>query len=295
MPKYIEINDLLKSFFIENTRDEEEIANNNNDNLFSINTLLNIYNLIELLCWEQFKNNLNDQYKLSLKEEDKKKIKHYVNSIDPENLIQKNDIAIAVRRLISRYLSGKRGDTDISEDKKLFDFIQREDLWKTTLVEDDEFQTSIYMIFDGIKKEVNLISQCDGLCDECKNLKDEGEVNCCEKCSKCNCGLRIGHSLEFYELLEEEGFNEDKFNEKEKNKNDNDVKENKENQINKDNEQNKENNNLSDGEELINTNSIQNVGNDDKEKSEEQEENNNEQDEGQDEDEDEDEEDVGEI
>ena len=80
------------------------------------------------------------------------------------------------------------------------------------------------MIFDGIKKEVNLISQCNELCDECKNLKNEGEINCCEKCSKCNCGLRIGHSLEFYELLEEEGFNEDKFNEKEKDKNNNDNK-----------------------------------------------------------------------
>ena len=41
--------------------------------MFSINTLINIYNLIEFICWDQFKNNLNEQYKMHSSE--KKKIK----------------------------------------------------------------------------------------------------------------------------------------------------------------------------------------------------------------------------
>ena len=35
---------------------------NNDIVMFSINKLINIYNLIELICWNQFKENLNDQY-----------------------------------------------------------------------------------------------------------------------------------------------------------------------------------------------------------------------------------------
>ena len=47
-------------------------------------------------------------------------------------LIKKQDITDAVRRLISRYLSGKRGDTDINENKKLFDNIKRADYRELT-------------------------------------------------------------------------------------------------------------------------------------------------------------------
>ena len=38
------------------------------------------------------------------------------------NSIKKQDIANAIRRLISLCLSGKRGDTDINEYKILFNF-----------------------------------------------------------------------------------------------------------------------------------------------------------------------------
>ena len=78
LPKYIEIDELLKSFFIEKTEDNEEKEikedDNNNIQIYSINTLINIYELIEFLCWDSFKDNLNDQYKLHLTEDMKKKI-----------------------------------------------------------------------------------------------------------------------------------------------------------------------------------------------------------------------------
>ena len=76
LPKYIEIDDLSKSFFIEKTEDIIDTDDNNNINIqmFSINTLINIFELMEFLCWEEFKNNLNEQYKMPLSEDMEKKI-----------------------------------------------------------------------------------------------------------------------------------------------------------------------------------------------------------------------------
>ena len=84
---------------------------------------------------------------MHLTDEIKKEIKEYFDEeIGENNMIKKQDIANAVRRLISRYLSGKRGDTDISEYKQLYDYIQREDLWRTELFENDNFETELFNI-----------------------------------------------------------------------------------------------------------------------------------------------------
>ena len=187
--------------------------------MFSINTLINIYNLIEFICWNQFKDNLNLQYQMHLEDNIKNAIKEYFETaINETSLIKKKDIADAVRRLISRYLSGKRGDTDISEYKKLFDYIQRADLWRTDLFNYDRFEIELFNIFEGIKKVANIIVLCnqnDNKCDDCSNLKKQGIENPCKDCKNCKCGLRVGHALEFYELINEETFNANKYDERE--------------------------------------------------------------------------------
>ena len=223
LPKYIEVDDLLKSFFIEKTEDieEDEIREdnqNNNNQMYSINTLINIYELIEFLCWESFKDNLNDQYKIHLTEDMKKKINKVIETTITENsLVKKQDLANATRRLVSRYLSGKRGDTDIDESKKIFDYIQRSDLWKPEFMDNEDFGTELFTIFDKIRKEINFINKCGGenICEECIKIKaEDGDENPCLKCDKCNPGLIIGHAMEFYELINEEILDLDKFLEK---------------------------------------------------------------------------------
>ena len=135
LPTYIEINESLKSFFLQdlsNKKQEKDFK------MFSVNTLLNIYSLIETICWKQFKKNLDIQYKMHLSDNNKKEIKEYLEeNITESSLIKTQDIADAVRRLISRYLSGKRLDVDIGQYNKLFDYIQRADLWKTDLFENE--------------------------------------------------------------------------------------------------------------------------------------------------------------
>ena len=145
----------LSKFFIKN-------------NKFKINSLISIYNIFEFVCWDEIKNNLNEEYKMKIEEKDKVKIINYINlNMKEDNLVTKKDISTALRRLISRYLCGKRGDTDINEYKRLSDYILREDLWRKQLQNDnniDNFQSIINSFF----KEID---------------------------------LSIGHSLELYELL----------------------------------------------------------------------------------------------
>ena len=220
LPRYIEIDEFLKSFFIENTEDTNEIntvtTNQENIQMFSINTLINFYELIEFLCWDEFKNNLNDQYKMHLTEEMKKSIKRCIDSnITEEKLIKKQDIANATRRLISRYLSGKRGDTDIDEFKILFDYIKRGDLWKSEFMNDDRFETEIYLIFEEIKKETKFILKCGAefICDNCNKMKAEnGLEDPCPMCNNCYGGLRVGQAMEFYELINDEVLDLDRYN-----------------------------------------------------------------------------------
>ena len=217
LPSYIEIDESLKNFFIKNSDDEDD--KNSEFRKFSINTLINIYNLIEFMCWDQFKDNLNNQYQMHLKDDTKKEIKEYLdNTINENSLIKKQDIANAVRRLISRYLSGKRGDTDISEYKKLFDYIQRADLWRVDIADNDNFDTELFTIFEGMKRVVKIVIECnqeDNRCDDCLEKILQKIPNPCKDCDKCKCGLRIEHALEFYELINEEVFNANKYNENE--------------------------------------------------------------------------------
>ena len=43
----------------------------------------------------------------------------------------------------------------------------------------------------------------------------QGIENPCKDCQNCKCGLRVGHALEFYELINEEVFNANKYDERE--------------------------------------------------------------------------------
>lgn len=53
---------------------------------------------------------------MNINDEEKIKLKTYIDSILKQNiLITKDDLLNAVKRLISRYLVGKRYDVDINE------------------------------------------------------------------------------------------------------------------------------------------------------------------------------------
>ena len=137
LPNYIELNKILKQFFSENKN-------------FSINMLLNIYKYFEHFCWKEIRVNINEQYQKKIDKNKKIEIINFFKNLEKEkndNLITKKDLAFALRRFISRYLAGKRGDTDIDENQKLIGQIVRYDLWDNNIIKNEEkFQNEIYYL-----------------------------------------------------------------------------------------------------------------------------------------------------
>ena len=151
---------------------------------------------------------------MHLSDEMKKCIKKvFDTTINENSSLKKQDLANATRRLISRYLSGKRGDTDIGELQKLFEYIQRVDLWKADFLDNEELGNELYYIFEKIRKEIKIITRCgkENKCDKCEKIKKEGFEDPCPECDKCNGGLRIGYAMEFYEFINDEVLDLDKF------------------------------------------------------------------------------------
>ena len=144
MPYYLELNEKFKNFF--------NIGKDDNQSIFTVNTLLNVYKIFEHFCWKETKENINEQYKEKI--ENNKKIEinaFFKNYNENKKLIKKKDLASALRRLISRYLAGKRGDTDIKEDQELIQQMTRNDLWEKNIIDVEDFQTEIYSLTFNLK------------------------------------------------------------------------------------------------------------------------------------------------
>ena len=142
LPIYIELNKDLKQFFYENKN-------------FSVNKLLNIYKYFEHFSWKEIKLNINEQYKEKIEKDKKIEIINFFKAYEPDKnnkLITKRDLAFALRRLVSRYLAGKRGDTDIDEKQKLIGQIIRYDLWDNYIIQNEDiFQNEIYHLTFDLK------------------------------------------------------------------------------------------------------------------------------------------------
>ena len=93
----------------------------------TINCLINLIETLELFIWENIKNKLEPKYKDGIDDE----IKHQFNGNNilifdnDENYNEDNmdkdkmELCTAIRRFITRYLSGKSGENIIKNNKKL--------------------------------------------------------------------------------------------------------------------------------------------------------------------------------
>ena len=140
-----------------------------NKNLFKVNSLMNIFNIFELLCWDKIKENLENEYKTKLNETIIKKFDSFYANKENERYITKIKLATALRRFISRYLTGKRNEKESKEKKNLMLYLRKEELWdEIDFTKNEEFN-----------KELNeLFSDNDN-----------------------DCLIMVGHSLELYEYL----------------------------------------------------------------------------------------------
>ena len=142
IPDYINISDDCKEFF------------ENNPN-FKLNSLLSIYEYIELLCYPKILENINDDYKIDIEQEEINKINTYFNN-ENEKLISKKLIVTPIRKLISRFLSGKRRESEIKEDINLLYFLQsKKEFWDKDLFDNDNFENEFEDMINSFTINVN--------------------------------------------------------------------------------------------------------------------------------------------
>ena len=132
LPSYVHLTEETKDFF--------------NKTNFTIYHIFPVYEYFELLCYEDFKNNTDDDYKKNLSEEKVKSINNYFTEKEKENgyLITKIVLSGAVRKFISRILTGKRDDLEINPDFELFSYLEyKEDIWNSEVFNNNHFSDEI--------------------------------------------------------------------------------------------------------------------------------------------------------
>ena len=143
LPKYVILNEEFVKLI--NNKD----AQSKNNNSFTVNSLVSIFEYFEDLCWEDIKNYIPLDFKMPIDDKDGEEIYQYFErNKKNKKLINKNNLANAIRILISRFIVGTRQETDFKPDSELKLFISRYELWPTNIIENDnEFNREIYEIF----------------------------------------------------------------------------------------------------------------------------------------------------
>ena len=127
-PTYFKINEDTKNLF--------------QNNSFTISHILSVYEYFELLCFNQFKENMNELYKQNIDNDKKKKVSQYFDK-NPNVLLDKTRIATAIRQFISRSLVGQI-DLEIDPNQELFFTLKsKEDCWNIELYNDNNFNKEI--------------------------------------------------------------------------------------------------------------------------------------------------------
>ena len=147
MPSIIHLGDIKQFINMNNRKGKDNI------NLFTVNSLIDFYNLFEHLCWKKIKDNINEEYKKPLGEEEKQKIKKYFETSNPNSIINKLNLSTAIRRFISKYLSGLTQDRDKNENNLLMPELKRQDLWDYYFTDHPYFENEI----DIINKQCKII------------------------------------------------------------------------------------------------------------------------------------------
>ena len=144
LPNYIIINKELIKFLNDNE--------SKNEKLFTIDCLISIFEIFEALNWENIKQYIPIDYQCDVEVEDGKKVlKYFEENKNKEELININNFTSALRKFISRSISGTREEIDIRPDSNLILYITRNDLWKKNIMYEDKFDDEIYSILsDGI-------------------------------------------------------------------------------------------------------------------------------------------------
>ena len=112
-------------------------------NPFTMSKIISVYEYFELLCFEEFKKNIDPSYKEEINEDKKNAIDKYFE--EHQNIIlNKLTISTTIRKFISRSLVGIREDLEIGPNIELFSIlIYKEDCWNKEIFTNAHFDREI--------------------------------------------------------------------------------------------------------------------------------------------------------
>ena len=142
LPKYIQLEPKLVQFFQNQYQYYYEF------DLFTVNSLISIFDYFEALCWKDMQKNIQIDYQEEVPEKAKQYIISYFDkNINENKIINKDNFTSAIRKLISRMVALTRQEMGIQNSVKLKHYIINEDLWNRSIVEKDGFENEIDDIF----------------------------------------------------------------------------------------------------------------------------------------------------
>jgi len=141
LPNYIHINKIFKNFLSKN--------DDNNNKYYLLENIFTIFEIFEALCWNEIKSKICMDYKINISEEEKKRILEYFEDNNIEGkIVNKNNLTLALRKLISRNLVGSREDMNFRNDLELKYLLIKSDLWDQNIIEKES---------DNLENELNEI------------------------------------------------------------------------------------------------------------------------------------------
>ena len=118
-----------------------------NEKIFTINSLVSVYEYFEALCWPQINRNILEDYTLVLEDKYKKYvIDYFKKNENQKKIINIQEFTFALRRLISRYLAGSRQEIDIKSDLALILYINKDEFWSKEIADNDEKDNELILI-----------------------------------------------------------------------------------------------------------------------------------------------------
>ena len=120
---------------------------NNRNHLFTVDCLMSVFNIFEIICWDKIKDNLDkNNYLMEINDQIKQKFEKFPKI----EIITKKNLSTAIRRFVSRYLSGKRGDNEINQNNNLLYYLSKQELWDDPgIIDNEKFVEELNILFDG--------------------------------------------------------------------------------------------------------------------------------------------------
>ena len=124
----------------------------------SINQLIEVNEYIELQCFEEFKDNLNNRYKEKISKEDSKAYIKVLENLEKKSKLTKLILARAVRKFICRYICGKRDDEKFHKDENVFTILEvRNEIWDKEFLDSNNHDEIFKELSDNIYLKQNYI------------------------------------------------------------------------------------------------------------------------------------------